>query len=202
MIMAMTQPTPRKRAEILQCPWCDQDVGVTLDLVAREMPCPHCSQAIIIPSVDGSTDLPVQDDSFVLDYAAPDDDPSRDERLREESESRLSSLRIQKITAERRALNRSRSVATAVALALTIVCLNCLWLIVRNATIDGPGASVSTSLAVIALLCGYIAVRLFRRSRRLAALARQPLLEEPAVEPDFTPLSDGSQQWRNLEKLK
>lgn len=201
MIMTMTQPTPRKRAEILQCPWCDQDVGVTLDLVARQMPCPHCSQAIIIPSVDGSTDLPDQD-QFVLDYASPDDDPTRDERLREESQSRLSNLRIQKITAERRALNRSRSLATAVAMALTIVCLNCLWLIVRNAAADGPGATVSTTLAAVALLCGYGAVRLFRRSRRLAALARQPLLEEPAVEPDFTLLSDGSQHWRNLKELK
>lgn len=198
----MTQPPPRKRAEILQCPHCDNDVGATLDLVARQMPCPHCGQPMIIPAVDGSTDLPEAGDSFDVDDESAENDESREQRLRQASQTRLSTLRIQKLTGERRALNRSRSFAMATAIALTIVFIQCLWLIVRNAAADTEGRGASTALAIVALLCAYAAVRLFRRSRRLAAITRQPLLEDPETEPDFSQLSDGSHRWRNLDEMR
>jgi len=196
----MTQPSP-KRAEILQCPHCNNDVGVTLDLAACQMPCPHCGQAMVIPAVDGSIELP-ESDPFALEYEAAGDAQDEEERFRREAEGRLNSLRIQAITAEHRALNRSRSFATAGGVAMLIVIAHCLIEIGSNVAAGGWGLS-STALAGVTLAAAIVAVWLFRRARRLAALARRRrLLDDPDTPPDFTPLQDGSQRWRNLEQVE
>ncbi len=198
----MSQPPPRKRAEILQCPHCDNDVGVTLDFVATQIVCPHCEQPMIVPSVDGSTELPPEEQPFVI----VDDQPDEDEQAREaqhvrDSEGRLNSLRIQAIAAERRDLNRRRSFTTAAAIAMGIVVIHCLLQVAEDLAGEGWTRG-TTAVTAVSIACGYAAILLLRRRRRLAELTRHPLLNDPESEPDFTPLNDGSQQWRHLEELQ
>lgn len=193
----MTQPSP-KRAEILQCPHCGNDVGVTLDVSAFEMPCPHCGQAMVIPSIDGSTEI---ETPFVIDDEPADRDAEAEARMRRDAEGRLNSLRIQAITAERRAINRSRAFSTAGGVAMLIVIAHCVLEIGDDVSSVGWTRS-ATALSVVSVIAALVAIRLFHRARRLAAQSRRSLLEDPDTPPDFTPLQDGSQRWRNLEQVE
>lgn len=188
---------PRKRAEILACPACGNDVGVTLSEAARIEPCPHCGQPMILPSVDGSFEVP--DAPFVIDDE-PDaeDDAAAMERLRQEREQRLNALRVAALTAERRALHRRWTFAIGLGVVLAVGAVHGVLLIFRNN--DEPTQRL-VAVAVLSVGALYFAIRSFRRAAALSRELKRPMQTDPDAEPDFTPLSDGSQQWKNLEKM-
>lgn len=189
----------RKRADILVCPHCGNEVGVTLMEAARIEPCPHCGQAMVLPSVDGSTEVP--EPAFaIIDDEAEEDDATAMERLRRQREERLNSLRIASLAGERRALHRRRTFTLGWGVVLMIGALQGILLIVRNAG-EPDQRSRLLALAVLSVGAIYFGLRAFRRAAALSQQLRQPLQSLPDQSPDFAPLSDGSQHWKNLEKL-
>jgi DNA-directed RNA polymerase subunit RPC12/RpoP len=194
------------------CPNCGRDVDVSPQAVAQLVSCPHCAWEFIVPSIDGSTDLPEDVDALEA------------EKLRLEH---LSNVRVRQLTKGRSATYRTRNWIISAMLACALAVIYLPWWGLRN-RMEGRGdwqllASIPLALAAI-----MATVWLYRRARELtqpleapssakprtcadcgkevdsAAGARCPhcgsAIDGPA-EPDFSGLGDGSQKWKNLEQM-
>jgi hypothetical protein len=122
----------------------------------------------------------------------PADPPGREEEL--------SNLRIRQIAALRRGAYRSRSYCIVGLVALAVAAVKLILMTVRH--VHDPGQqlwSVGYLLAAAAALVGaaFFAGRALELTREVA----KPLLVDPPVPPDFSTLSDGSQQARHLEEM-
>jgi hypothetical protein len=195
----MSEPSVRRRAEILNCPVCGEAIGVTLMETARVETCPHCGSAYTVPSVDGSIELPKEDPFAIIDDE-PEDEEAAARRLKEERESRLNALHVASVTAERRAKTRLRLFCLGGAtLCLVGLIQTALLLVQRPEALQERRRAIGLAAAAAGML--YFALWLFRKSMRLGAELRRPLQLDPDRPPDFTPLQDGSQRWKNLEKM-
>jgi hypothetical protein len=58
-----------------------------------------------------------------------------------------------------------------------------------------------TIYVLIAVVCEVMAVYFVCQAIALHREAKQSVLSEPTTTPDFTPLSDGSQRWKNLDRM-
>ncbi len=118
----------------------------------------------------------------------------------------LDGVRIRQITLLKRAAYRSRSYAHVLALSCLIGAGKCVWNVVS--AIRNPDPDRMTAYGVVALwmaaaaACVYLTTRFYRRAERFRREAETTMLPAPATPPDFTPLSDGSHQWRNLERIE
>jgi hypothetical protein len=132
------------------------------------------------------------------DPPEPDVDQTAEPR-HEDREHELDGLRIRQVSALRRGAYRARSIAIIVAAACLVAAVQ---LAVEAFTGVWPTyRAISGALAVFAF---FAAVHF---ARRVAALQREirtppPMPPEPPGGPDFTTLSDGSQQWKNLEDVR
>lgn len=117
----------------------------------------------------------------------------------DDREHELDGLRIRQLSALRRSAYRTRSFAIIVAVACLVVGIQ---LAIKAFRAESAWFRVlSAALAVFAL---FGAVHF---TRRIAALQRElrtppPMPPEPPGGPDFSTLSDGSQQWKNLEDIR
>jgi hypothetical protein len=143
--------------------------------------CPHCGAMLII---DDHTD------------EAPDDS-----ELDEQEELELEGQRIQQIVRSRRAVVRTRGWYIAAAIACLVLAVQeIIWLIAAMRLIAwNMEQTARLSLAVVLLA---LVVIMGERIGRLSAELHRRSLPEPMTPPDFSSLSDGSQQARNLEKLE
>ncbi len=189
------------RPDILLCPACNREIGVTLLQQPRTDRCPHCQADYIVPSVDGSTELPPADPFQIID-----DQPQRESdeeavrRLTEERESRLNSLHVAAVAGERRGKNRLRLFCIGGAFAAGVIVVQLGLLIGRSPAILGQRrAALMLAGAVVMLI--YLAIWLLRKAGQLAGQLRHPILDDPATPPDFAPLQDGSQHWKTLEQM-
>ena len=107
-------------------------------------------------------------------------------------EHELSELRIRAIALERRAANRSGSYFLIAAFACLVSAAQFAYLSIRD------GRPIRMIFAVVLLLA---AISIGRKARLIRQKARQSALPEPRTPPDFSALSDGTQQWKNLEEL-
>ena len=124
----------------------------------------------------------------------PPPPPPHDDR-----EHELDGLRIRQLSALRRGAYRARSFAIIVAVACLVVGIQ---LTVKTFTGVAPIFRVLS--AALAAFAFFGAVHF---ARRVAALQREirtppPMPPEPPGGPDFSTLSDGSQQWKNLEDVR
>lgn len=117
------------------------------------------------------------------------------------NEAELEERRIRQIVRSRRAAVRMRGWYIVGMLACVILAAQQLGWFVTAVVRDARGAQqVARIPLALVLLAGAVSLR--KRVRRLTAELRRHGLSEPTTPPDFTSLSDGSQQVRNLEKLK
>ena len=175
------------------CPDCGQPVGDSAR-VGPVLVCPHCGSQFFPPATDQVDEAGEGEGS---DSVTPN--AAREEELRE--------LRIRQFSTLRRTAYRTRSyfiVGTAACLIIAI------QLIIRGVQaihlVGWRGRPIGYFLAAGACLIGMteFGIRVARVQRGINADLRARELEEIEAakqEPDFTPLSDGSQQARNLEQM-
>jgi hypothetical protein len=144
------------------------------------------------PSSDPNPDpLPIIDDT-----PPPDSQP--------DPESTFNQLRIRQLTALRMGAIRSRSwwlIAFYTALLTT------LNLLVRATLSLSLSLTHHLTITPILELTAAIALLVLARyARRKAAAFKREIdhsaLTEPAEPPDFSPLSNGSDRWKNLENVR
>ena len=145
--------------------------------------CPYCSERMLIPAIDGSTDL-------------PEESP-----VKRESEDELDGLRMRALALSRRSAMRARTYCLLAAVG----CAYIAYLASTRVFALVKAGKLWSLLAVFWALCVAVsimyAVHMVGRARGYERESREPLLKDPAGPPDFTPLSDGSQYSKNLEGM-
>ncbi|MDB5171324.1 MAG: hypothetical protein JWN51_97 [Phycisphaerales bacterium] len=174
------------------CPDCGQPVGESAR-VGPVLVCPHCGSQFFPPAPD-EADESGEDNS---------DSPKRNAHHEEE----LRELRIRQFSTLRRTAYRTRSYFVIGTAACLIVAIQLMIRGVQALHLVGwRGRPIGYFLAAGACLVGMVefGIRVARVQRGINADLRARELEEieaASREPDFTPLSDGSQQARNLEQM-
>jgi hypothetical protein len=201
------------------CPGCAESFDPDTEAATREeagtsVQCPFCSTRFTptttsdAPEAIPSPVTPVagaQGAFVVLDDELPGDDEmsphSRDSRYRSvRGAQELSTARVRDLSAARRALIRIRSWCVVGALVSAVAVVQMSWLLVQHVRQQGwfwkPGA-----YAALVPVAAYWTVSFARRAAVATRELRRPVLQDPDVPPDFSTLSDGSQQWKNLEGM-
>jgi predicted RNA-binding Zn-ribbon protein involved in translation (DUF1610 family) len=182
---------------VFACPNCGQEFEITPAASAQIVQCPACEGQVVIPSLDGSTELP-------LDYENPnraDTELEQTDSETERSDSELDGLRMRQIVTARRAAIRSRTYMLLGAMLCAVGCAKLITLIVPLVRRDGwtrlaMGYAIFVGLGVVGT------VYCLRRAAELNQESKATPIPEPPTPPDFTSLSDGSQQAKNLEEIR
>jgi hypothetical protein len=145
------------------------------------------------PGEDGTGQPP-----DVLDYADPDTPADRAGDFADE----LDGLRIRQLSALRRGAYRARSYALIGVGACAVTGIQLLIMTVTHVRARGWGmypTGYVLGACVAVMLASHFGRRVMELHREIKTPA--PLPPAPA-EPDFSRLSDGSQQWKNLEDIR
>lgn len=183
-----TDPPPYDEAYV--CPNC----GLAIDpsaICGAFIECPHCGNQFLAPVADDE----------------PPDEPSEEHvsTRRAAQLEELEELRIRQFSTLRRTAYRTRSYFIVGSAACLMVAAQIAWAIWHS----GPGHRVVKIIAVVVAagaLEGALAFarRVVRVQRGINAELRDRERQEKEAarhEPDFSALSDGSQQARNLERM-
>ncbi|HEV2293300.1 MAG TPA: hypothetical protein VGR35_05555 [Tepidisphaeraceae bacterium] len=160
--------------------------------------CPDCELGVV--GVEGEPHL-LHCERCGKYFAVPMDERTAEQEDETSRESELSGLRIRQLAGARRAAYRSRSYCVIGALVCVVGVVQLTWMSVRLIRATGFGWQ-HIAYALIALLAAWGAIYFFRKAVELDREAKQSSLPAPAAEPDFTPLSDGSQRWKSLEDVR
>ncbi|MGE5609198.1 MAG: hypothetical protein ACM359_08085 [Bacillota bacterium] len=133
-----------------------------------------------------------QDEFVVDDEPQAPQEPPRDD---------LDGVRIRRIAELRRSAYRSGSYCIVGAVACGVMAVQLVWLILRNLQQGGWRWIESGYLLLTGVAIG-LGIRLWRRSRQLRREANQTQLQEPVAPPDFTPLHNGGEPWKNLDQVQ
>lgn len=167
------------------CPGCDLAYEAEAGDVARVEQCPGCGQPILIPAIDGSSELPEETE----ETAEPTD------------EDHLNRLHVQQLTRERRSLIRSRSHAI-VGVGLCVVGAGELLPLSIRAIYQHQFGIWPATYLVFGLYLPFAAWQLTQLALKLHRQSKVELLDEPSTPPDFSTLQDGSQFVENLKKMR
>jgi predicted RNA-binding Zn-ribbon protein involved in translation (DUF1610 family) len=173
-------------ASDFSCPHCGQAVAFAPGDVAVRLVCPHCGGEFVAPAIDGSSDVP---------------DAGEEPETADVPEEELSAIRIRQIAAGRRATYRARSYCIIAAGVCAVATVQLVWMIVQQTRALGWGLQC-TGYLLFALLSVQGVIYFATRALRLHHEARQTSLPEPAREPDFSTLDDGSKRVQNLEDVR
>lgn len=204
----MAEQTARSRADIFNCPSCGLEIGVTLLDQPRVETCPHCHQPYIVPSIDGNTALPDVSvrmkaaDGFEVidDTASTENDEETARRQAEDRENHLDGRHVALVAGQRRALNRARLFSLGFAMVCIAGLIQIGLLVGRNPSIfQHRQRMMWLALMTVGLL--YFVLWLLRRYARITRQLRQPPASPPLPRPEFSTLQDGSQYWKNLDKM-
>lgn len=133
-----------------------------------------------------------QDDFVVDDQLQAPEQPPRDD---------LDAVRIRRIAELRRSAYRSASYCIVGASACWVMVVQLVWLILRNLSQVGWRWTES-GYGLLIILCIALGLKLWRRSRQLRHEANQTQLQQPPTPPDFTPLHNGDEPWKNLDQIQ
>jgi hypothetical protein len=137
-----------------------------------------------------------------IGYEAPEAPGDSLQHAIDAREDELDGVRIRQLAALRRGAYRARSYAIIGAAASFVVAVQLVLMTVTYVRVRGWGLypiGYAQAACVGVLLGLYFGRRALSLHREIKTPARMP--PEPA-EPDFTTLSDGSQQWKNLEDIR
>jgi len=124
------------------------------------------------------------------------------EQLSAEVEAELSGLRIRQISTLRRAAIRSRSYCIIGAAVCAVGAIQLVVMMVKLAPFhDARHWAMMAGEALLALGALWGCFELMRRGWALHRELQKTMLEEPTQPPDFSTLSDGSQQVQALEQM-
>jgi hypothetical protein len=145
-----------------------------------------------------------EDEFHIVDDVGEPPEPDAPEapaaRARAHAQAELDGVRIRRLAAARRALYRQRSYCIVAAGFCAVAAGELAWTAIALFSAAGwrlrPGAYL-----LLAMGSTFAAIDFARRAVRLHRLAGRSALPEPAAPPDFSPLGDGSQRWRNLEEM-
>ncbi len=176
-----------------QCPECGEAFDAERNPPARGfLQCPSCGAQFVV------SDEPV-DDAF----NEPDREPSEIRIDEDRGADELDGVRIRKLTALRRAAFRARTHTLVGAVVCAVAVVQSVILTIREVYAAGINAWSATYL-LLAAIAGVGCPYFFRRSRaigreigEMSSATSEPLPGEP----DFSPLSDGSQHSRNLDQM-
>lgn len=206
-------PDPPEHAMAdFECPACGHTVQAVPGPVARLVECSNCGTHFVVPSDQGSIDL-------------PEDFGPSDEEKNENAANELNSLRMRHIVVSRRTAIRSRTYCIIGAASCLMGAVKLVMMIVTDVKIAGWHLQ-QYAYAVFVAASLYVAGLLARRAAYWKRESRAPLFPQgkctqcgndlpaatdrcpecgaaiPADQPpDFSTLSDGSQHARNLENL-
>jgi hypothetical protein len=166
-----------------------------MDAPAAGYTCPHCQQLVEVPEIP--KDAVVQCPHCGAEFSLPAPEP--DETATPNIE--LDGLRIRQLAALRRGAYRTRSFAIVAAAACAVTVAQLVWMTVRHVRGLGWGVRPIAYLVLVPIAVGGAWYFL---SRAIAAHqeAKQSALAQPTQPPDFSMLSDGSQQVKNLEDMR
>jgi hypothetical protein len=196
-----------------ECPACGQILQAAPEIEARLIECDACGAHFVIPSAEGSTDLP------------GDLGPS-DEEKQANAAGELNSLRMRHIIVSRRSAIRSRTYCIVGAALCLMGAVKLIMMIVTDVRAAGWHL-IQTAYSVFVIAALYAAGYLTLRAAYWQRESRAPLFGEGRcvqcgydlrgstekcpecgtaapgdhAPPDFSTLSDGSQHVKNLEKL-
>jgi hypothetical protein len=187
------EAAPREEAAAtVQCPFCSTRFTPT---TMREAP--EAIPSPVTPMDDSETG---EGAFFVVDDDAADDaSPQTDRESRSRAQD-LSTARIRDLSAARRALIRIRSWCVVGALVSGVAVVELGWLLAQHVRLQGWSWKPVLYAALIPV-AGFWAVSFARRAVTATRELAKPTLQDPATPPDFSTLSDGSQQWKNLEGM-
>jgi hypothetical protein len=149
-----------------------------------------------------------EDDFHVVDDEPRDGVPQEDEPRHEEiapaaapwPQPALDSLRIRHLAAERPAIFRQRSYCVIFAGFCAVAVFELAWAALREARAAGWNGKAKLFVSG-ALFAAVGAMFIARQAVKLHRQTKRSVVPEPATSPDFSPLSDGSQRWKNLEEI-
>jgi hypothetical protein len=203
------------------CPGCAEAFDLDHEAVARgeadgTVQCPFCNTRFIptttleapeaIPSpVAPFTEAEASEGAFlVVEDGEGNEGPtnkSRQSPYRPSARSPdLSTARIRDLSAARRALLRVRSWCVVATLVCAVAVVQLAWLIVQR--VRGQGWFWEPILyAALIPVAAFWAISFARRAVAATRELRRSVQHDPDMPPDFSTLSDGSQQWKNLEGM-
>lgn len=118
-------------------------------------------------------------------------------RRMDDSSSELDGVRIRRLAAGRRAAIRLRTYLLVGMIGCVVAAIQSMVLAIWAARRkDWPKTTLWIFLIIALLMAAFW---LFGNLRRLARRIHQTPQAPPLPPPDFGPLSDGSQHWKNLE---
>lgn len=171
------------------CPYCDHAIPVEQGDEPQEVQCENCGGLVVIPSLDGRTEV---------------EDEVGQERLLHGPvrEDELDGLKVRNLSVARRATIRARTYALVAA-------VGCIYAIIKSITGAADVVRVNgwSIRPVVYIFLGVVLVfgllHFLRRFFRLTRELKTPDHHEdgPLAPPDFTKLSDGSQYWKNLDGM-
>jgi len=175
-------------SQIAHCPRCGTEFQITA--TSPILQCPACGEQFFPPEPVGE---------FIEATESPGPKPS--------SEEELSGMRIRQISVMRRAAYRTRSYYIIGLGACVVIAIElCLMIVrsIRETHLHFRTSSLFAFAAYCLFLIGAIAGGFFfaRRLIELQQEIRQSLQKEPAAQPDFSSLQDGTQHIRELEQMQ
>ncbi len=155
-----------------------------------------------------STDPSSESQWEIVDDSEDDDEESaRDaaavaelEAKQQAEQDHLNERHIKSIAHEKRAAYRNRTYMLLIAITCVVGASQLCWL-AYGQVLEHKWKPVA-ACAVIAGGLILASLGFFRRARAYGIEAKKTAITEPNVEPDFAPLSDGSQVVENLENLE
>lgn len=129
-------------------------------------------------------------------FGDQDDAESTDAR-----DAELDGLRIRRISQSKRSCHRAHSYALIGGFACVVIFAQLIYLIISRVQNSGVSSAV-VAYALMIPLSVWSALFFFRRAGKYKVEAESNRLNDPAMPPDFSTLSDGSQRWDNFDRIQ
>jgi hypothetical protein len=173
------------------CPHCNQAVEAEPGETAQTIACPVCGQTFVLPSADGSLDLPEENDR----------DAAALEHAHAAREQELDGLRVRNLVVAKRAAIRSRTYAIVGAVLCLMTAIDMVISTVTDVRKGGwhPKEVGYVMVAAAALLA---LIPLVQNAILYGRESKAVVIPEPETPPDFSTLSDGSQISEQLKDVK
>lgn len=163
--------------------------------------CPECGG--VLQSIDPSSPRLVRcsacgRETFLAEDADDDEEVPLENPTHREDE--LDGMRIRQLSTARQAAYRARSYAVIAAVVAAVAAGDLIYYAWMRMHVGDWGLWTITYLA-IAIVCIGLAILFLKRAADLHREAQTSPLTNPASAPDFSQLSDGTDQWKKLEEV-
>jgi len=191
-------PPPPPPAAVLACPHCLQAVAFDPADAGGIAICPHCDWEFPLPADAAPNDALGPDGFVIVDDAPPPAEPPP----RRGPEDDVDAMRIRQVVNLRRTAYRHRSHFLMLSLACGVLGVHFIVETVRRVVERQPLELKHWAYPLIAVVLVRWGLRAYKRAVAYGEEAVKSSIPVPQTPPSFDELSDGSQHWQNLEKLK